>query len=62
MPRLSRGIVLQDFARDGEDLLDTLLATASRPADLHDHAARRRNAHFSPAGTPYAAMYFGEVT
>lgn len=26
--------MLQDFARDGEDLLDTLLASARRPADL----------------------------
>ena len=26
--------MLQDFARDGEDLLDTILATARRPANL----------------------------
>lgn len=47
---------MKDFARDGEDLLDTLLATAQRPADLHDTAARRRNAHISPAGTQCAAV------
>ena len=30
MPRLSRGLLLQDFAREGEDLLDTLLTSAQR--------------------------------
>lgn len=30
MPRLLRGLLLQDFAREGEDLLDTLLTSAQR--------------------------------
>ena len=34
MPRTSRGLVLQDFAKGGEDLLDALLASAQRPAAL----------------------------
>ncbi len=34
MPRLSRGLLLQDFAREREDILDTLLTSAQRQSVL----------------------------
>ncbi|KAL3155874.1 hypothetical protein ABBQ32_012876 [Trebouxia sp. C0010 RCD-2024] len=47
MPRPARGLALHDFARDGEDLLDTLLARAQRP---EDHTTRHSTTHTRPTG------------
>ncbi|KAL3145912.1 hypothetical protein ABBQ38_015280 [Trebouxia sp. C0009 RCD-2024] len=47
MPRPARGFALHDFARDGEDLLDTLLARAQRP---EDHATRHSTTQSRPTG------------
>ncbi|DBA80626.1 TPA: hypothetical protein ACH3X1_007876 [Trebouxia sp. C0004] len=58
MPRLSRGVLLQDFAREGEDLLDTLLTSAQRqpvlPAGSSDgqHSRQYRSAYTGHGGMP----------
>ena len=60
MPRLARGLLLQDFARDGEDLLDTLLTSAQRqpmlPGGFSDgqHSRQGRSA--------YTGQYMAAVT
>lgn len=52
MPRVSRGILFQDFAREGEDLLDTLLASAQRqPVLLGGSTSGQQSLQHNAAGS-----------
>lgn len=52
MPRVSRGILFQDFAREGEDLLDTLLASAQRqPVLLGGSTGGQQSLQHNAAGS-----------
>ena len=58
MPRLARGILLQDFAREGEDLLDTLLTSAQQQPVLpggSSNGQQSRQYRLSYTGQPMAS-------